>query len=103
MTIKLDPNRRRFLEQAIATAALSPLAVFATPAISFTAGEITAIGFESGAGGAATLPNLLPLKYVNAGVLNVAYYEAGPKDGPVAMLLHCFPYDIHSYIDGIHQ
>ena len=99
MTIKLDPNRRRFLEQAIATAALSPLAVFATPAISFTAGEITAIGFESGAGGAATLPNLLPLKYVNAGVLNVAYYEAGPKDGPVAMLLHGFPYDIHSYID----
>ena len=42
---------------------------------------------------------LEPLRHVNAGVLNIAYYEAGPADGPVVMLLHGFPYDIHSYVD----
>lgn len=42
---------------------------------------------------------LEPLRTVDAGVLNIAYYEAGPADGPVVMLLHGFPYDIHSYVD----
>jgi pimeloyl-ACP methyl ester carboxylesterase len=40
-----------------------------------------------------------PLRHVDAGVLNIAYYEEGPADGPVVMLLHGFPYDIHSYVD----
>ena len=40
-----------------------------------------------------------PLKHVDAGVLNIAYHEAGPADGPVAILLHGFPYDIHTYGD----
>jgi pimeloyl-ACP methyl ester carboxylesterase len=39
------------------------------------------------------------LRHVDAGVLSIAYYEDGPKDGPVAILLHGFPYDIHSYAD----
>jgi pimeloyl-ACP methyl ester carboxylesterase len=42
---------------------------------------------------------LEPLRHVDAGVLNIACYEAGPADGPVAVLLHGFPYDIHSYVD----
>ena len=40
-----------------------------------------------------------PLKQVKAGVLDVGYAEAGPKDGPVALLLHGWPYDIYSYVD----
>lgn len=38
-----------------------------------------------------------PLKHVNAGVLDVAYVEQGPADGPVVILLHGWPYDIHSF------
>jgi pimeloyl-ACP methyl ester carboxylesterase len=42
---------------------------------------------------------LQPLHQVDAGVLSIGYYEAGPADGPVAMLMHGFPYDIHSFVD----
>ncbi len=51
---------------------------------------------------AARLPSskrLEPLRHIDAGVLNVAYYEDGPKDGPTVMLMHGFPYDIHSFVD----
>ncbi len=40
-----------------------------------------------------------PLRHVDAGVLNIAYYQEGPADGPVVVLLHGFPFDIHSYVD----
>jgi hypothetical protein len=40
-----------------------------------------------------------PLKHVNAGVLSIAYAEAGPADGPPALLFHGWPYDIHSFVD----
>ncbi|MBR1251409.1 alpha/beta hydrolase [Bradyrhizobium sp. AUGA SZCCT0169] len=42
---------------------------------------------------------LEPLRSIDAGVLKIAYYEAGPADGPVVMLMHGFPYDIHTYVD----
>ena len=48
---------------------------------------------------ASSSHRLEPLRHVDAGVLDIAYYEAGPPDGPVVMLLHGFPYDIHSYVD----
>ena len=39
------------------------------------------------------------LKQINAGVLNVGYAEDGPADGPAVILLHGWPYDIHTYVD----
>ena len=48
---------------------------------------------------APSIERLEPLRHVEAGVLNIAYYEAGPENGPVAILLHGYPYDIHSYVD----
>jgi pimeloyl-ACP methyl ester carboxylesterase len=39
------------------------------------------------------------LKQIDAGVLKVGYAEAGPSDGSPVVLLHGWPYDIHSYVD----
>jgi len=40
-----------------------------------------------------------PLKQVNAGPLSVGYAEAGPAGGTPVLLLHGWPYDIHTYVD----
>jgi pimeloyl-ACP methyl ester carboxylesterase len=48
---------------------------------------------------AASSRRLEPLRSVDAGVLNISYYEEGPADGPVVVLLHGFPYDVYSYVD----
>ena len=40
-----------------------------------------------------------PVKRIDAGVLNVVYAEAGPSNGRTVILLHGWPYDIHSFVD----
>jgi pimeloyl-ACP methyl ester carboxylesterase len=47
----------------------------------------------------ATNASFGPLKQVEAGVLEVGYVEAGPAGGPAVLLLHGWPYDIHSYAE----
>jgi pimeloyl-ACP methyl ester carboxylesterase len=39
------------------------------------------------------------IRQVEAGLLNVGYAEAGPASGAAVVLLHGWPYDIHSYVD----
>jgi pimeloyl-ACP methyl ester carboxylesterase len=43
------------------------------------------------------LKTLKPLRFLNAGAVNIAFFEAGPEDGPPVFLMHGFPYDIHAY------
>ena len=44
-------------------------------------------------------PAVGPLRQVDAGLLNVGYAEAGPDDGRPVVLLHGWPYDIHSFVE----
>lgn len=39
----------------------------------------------------------LPTRHIVTDLLQVAYHEAGPAGGQPVVLLHGFPYDIHSY------
>jgi pimeloyl-ACP methyl ester carboxylesterase len=39
------------------------------------------------------------VRQIDAGLLNVGYVDLGPADGPAVLLLHGWPYDIHSYVD----
>ncbi|WP_042878820.1 alpha/beta fold hydrolase [Cupriavidus necator] len=54
---------------------------------------------SDGPGSAGAPPAFGPLKQVDAGVLNIGYAEAGPASGPVVILLHGWPYDIHSFAE----
>ena len=81
-------RRRRAMLGAVALTLAGPS--FATAAKAETAG-----GSELQPAG----PDFGPPKRIDAGVLNVGYVEAGPNDGPVVILLHGWPYDIHSFVD----
>jgi pimeloyl-ACP methyl ester carboxylesterase len=88
-------NRRRFLGTAAMTLAAAQC------------GMLRSAEAQSKNEGLANVPPIKPgantsfasLKQIDAGLLNVGYAEAGPIDGPVAVLLHGWPYDIYSYVD----
>ena len=45
------------------------------------------------------MQRLEPLRKIEAGVLEIAYFETGPATGPPVFLMHGFPYDIHAYAE----
>jgi len=56
------------------------------------------VAAASAAGATPPLP-ALPTRQVEAGVLDIGYHETGRPDGHPVILLHGFPYDIHSYVE----
>jgi pimeloyl-ACP methyl ester carboxylesterase len=95
MPEEINSDRRRFFGTALATVA----------AVQF--GMTTFANAQSNKTKSADLPTFKPgtntsfvsVKQINAGLLNVGYAEAGPNDGRPVILLHGWPYDIHSYVD----
>ena len=94
MSEQFDFDRRRFLGSAMMAVAGSSMGMF------------DPIGTHTGHGrptDTTRLHNISPLfgplKQIDAGVLNVGYAEAGPSSGPAVVLLHGWPYDIHSYVE----
>jgi pimeloyl-ACP methyl ester carboxylesterase len=83
---------------------------FGTAAMAIAATQFGMIGSAKALPGktkSAILPAIQPgmntsfgsLKQIDAGLLNVGYAEAGPDNGPAAILLHGWPYDIYSFVD----
>ena len=95
MSEEINRDRRRFFGAMAMTIAAAQLGMFGSAAA------------QSGKTKPAGLPAIKPgtnksfrsLKQIDAGVLNVGYAEAGPLDGRAVILLHGWPYDIHSFVD----
>jgi pimeloyl-ACP methyl ester carboxylesterase len=84
MSETIDYGRRRMVGAALMTLAAELLA--SRPANAQAPKPRTSSSFG-------------PLKQIDAGLLNVGYAEAGPAGGPPVILLHGWPYDIHSFVD----
>ncbi|KAA0086564.1 alpha/beta hydrolase [Mycolicibacterium sp. P9-64] len=74
-----------------------------TQIVGLAAAGATVAGLASAPTASADRPtghtSFRSIKQVDAGVLNIGYAEDGPADGPPVILLHGWPYDIHSYVD----
>ncbi len=91
-------SRRRFAMAGLSAGAalLAPSAAFSQGIQSLSSKSIFA---DLPAVKPGTNTSFASLKQINAGLLNVGYAEAGPADGPPVLLLHGWPYDIHSFVD----
>jgi hypothetical protein len=89
----INADRRRFLGAAAMTIAGAQFA--AIEAGTVPSSQATA----SAPAPAAQAPSFGALQQIDAGVLNIGYAEAGPSGGPPVVLLHGWPYDIHSYVE----
>jgi hypothetical protein len=87
MLDELKHDRRRFLGTAAMTIAAAQLGMTGSAKAQTGKAIPTAHTF------------LGPLKQIDAGLLNVGYAEIGPAGGRAVILLHGWPYDIHSYVD----
>jgi hypothetical protein len=95
MSDRTDTNRRRFLQTAGAGAAA--LAATGLGLLDTAQAQTAPMPSESVSSGVA-IP-MGPIRHVHADVLDIGYHEAGPSGGQVVLLLHGYPYDIHSYVD----
>src|SRR5262249_9089494 len=91
---EINASRRRFLGAASVTLAAAELGLGSAFAQD---GPATSSHLIATTRDAHT--SLGPLKQIDAGLLGVGYAEVGPAAGPVVLLLHGWPYDIHSYVD----
>jgi hypothetical protein len=87
-TQTIDNRRRRVLGAAVATIAAAQFSVASRASSQATTGLDRSAVFG-------------PPKQVDAGVLNVGYVEAGVPNGPTVILLHGWPYDIHSFVEVV--
>jgi pimeloyl-ACP methyl ester carboxylesterase len=91
----MDTDRRRFLSMTATSMAAAQLGILGSAdAQSSNPRPVDVPPIKPG-----THTSLGPLKQIDAGVLSVGYAEAGPSGGPVVILRHGWPYDIHSFVD----
>src|ERR1700729_2009524 len=95
MTDRINTRRRGFMNSAALAIAAAQFGMIG----SARAQSSNALPPGSPAFKPGTNTSFGPLKQINAGVLNVGYAEAGPAEGPAVVLLHGWPYDIHSFVD----
>jgi pimeloyl-ACP methyl ester carboxylesterase len=95
MSDETNYDRRRFLRTSAMTIAA---AEFATLAPSIARGDVDQKGLTSSTLRAAS--SFASIKQIDAGVLNIGYAELGPANGAAVVLLHGWPYDIHSFVDA---
>ncbi len=93
-TEAIDQPRRRFFGAASLAIAAAQLGTIAS-----VAAQAAEAGSKVPALNPGSNSSFKSLKQIDAGLLNVGYAEDGPADGPPVLLLHGWPYDIHSYVD----